>query len=307
MNFKFDILFTVEFRHPFFEDGLFQGFTITPSDAAKQQMKRLGLVFKLSPGGFFIGYDTSFAGSARQREDLLKDSTVLIFRLDLLDTGLYSYTGGLPETISGSIFHFHNFTIPPEKKKEFTPGQLRDRDEENWLAELDAPSTLIGRESLLADEFVSEKDIDVRPAFKNNYFAKPFGQLSVLLHNGMENKFVMPFALKSTYWQYILLSKHLQKLANPIVINKTTKRPFHGPVTVTLPENKQGIAFVSDEPIALTNMPNRMFQLVENYESGNDHYKVIIEFLPNPDIRHISVVPAGENTVPGKNYSNIIL
>lgn len=281
MNFKFDILFEVQFRHQYLENDLFHGITVVPEEETTLKMKRLGMVYKTQPGGFLIGYDSSFASQPRNRQELLKEVFTLSFRLNLVDLGLYNYTEHLPQHISGSIFHFTNYSIPGG---EVIQGSLLHRD-----------------------DYVSEKELDDRKEIKELYFSKPFGRISILLHPNLEKSFTIHFAAKATYWQYILQSEHLMNLQKPAIINKATKKIFLGPVPVKLSENKQGLAFVSEEPIVLTKMPNRKFHLVENYESGNERYKIIMAVLPNPDINQISALFGDELNNSKKIFSNIIL
>ena len=273
MNFKFEILFATEFRHQYFGDALCNGFTLTPSDRTRDIMKRNGLVCKTKNGGFFVGYDTGLGSGVRKREDVLLPELLLSFRLDLTDLSLYNYTDHLPENIFASIFHFRNFTIPPIKDI------VKPQEKESLPVEIANPSGMTPRASLTEDPMASEKDIDARSVFKEQYFSKPFGQVSILLHGGLEKNLMIKFAAKATYWQYILSSEYLLQLKKPAIINRSTQSAFMGPEPVTLPGNRPGIAFVSEEPILLSSAANREFFLVENYEPGNERPKIIIDYL----------------------------
>lgn len=286
MNFKFDILFTVNFRHQYFDDALFNGLSVQPSNDTIEFFKRYGLVFKAQIGGFLIGYDTNFSGRQRNRDEVLKEMTVLTFRVNLVDLNFYNYTDlkyteNKPSDISDSIFLFSNGSVNI--------------------------SNGTGGELLQKDVFVSEKDLVNAETFKDIYFSKPFGQIDIQLSKDMGTSFEIRFASKTTHWQYVLLSEHLLELQKPAIINKTTQQAFLGPFTVSLPNSRQAIAFVSENPIIITNKPNRMFHLVENYEPGIDRYKVVIDVLPNPDVTMISDIKIGEETITKKNYLNIIL
>ena len=205
--------------------------------------------------------------------------------LNLLDHGLYNYTDDLPSNIENTIYHFRNFS------------EVKNKDE----------VTRTPRASLLAGDHVSEKDADNEPEFMNQFFAKPFGQLSILLHEKLDNNFTVAFAARSTYWRYILVSGYLQELNRPAIMNKSTQAIFDGPVPVKVHGNRVATAFVSKEPITLTSMANRSFSLLENYEEGNDRYRVVISVLPNPDARVVSEVTNGQPAGDKKNYSEIIL
>ncbi len=242
-------------------------------------MRRYGLIFKSFPDHFTVMYDTELAGSARSREDVLKEDIRLSFRLNLSDLALYNYTGGLPFAINNSFFYFSNANADGSFKT-------------NTLHE---------------DPFANTKDFIELSASGEQYFSKPFGHLDILFHPGLQKNMEIKFAAKAVYWQYILVSEHMKDLNAPAVFNKSTRQIFIGPETIQLPDDRTGIAFISEEPILLNSEPNRFFQLVENYESGSDKHKIIVDVLPNPDINIISQNFSTQNTNGEKSLITIIL
>ena len=279
MNFKYDILFSVNFRHTYFKGEKFNGINAVPLGETHVFIRRYGLVFKSFADHFTVMYDTEFAGSPRSRGDVLKEDIKLSFRLNLSDFALYNYTGGLPTVINNSFFYFTN--------------------------------TLDGggfKSNLLHhDAFANTKDFIELSESGEQYFSKPFGHLDIVLHPGLEKNMEIKFAAKSVYWQYILVSEHMKDLNTPAVFNKSTRRIFIGPETIQLPDDRTGLAFISEEPIVLNNEPNRSFQLVENYEAGNDKHKIIMDVLPNPDINIISQNFSAQNKNGEKSLITIIL
>jgi hypothetical protein len=99
----------------------------------------------------------------------------------------------------------------------------------------------------------------------------------------------------------------MKDLHTPAVLNKKTRQIFIGPETVELPDDRTGLAFISEEPMLLSNEPNRSFQLVENYEAGNDKHKIIVDVLPNPDVNNISQNFSSQNKNGEKSLITIIL
>jgi hypothetical protein len=279
MNFKYDILFSVNFRHSYFKGEKFNGLTAVPSGETTVLMRRHGLIFKSFADHFTLMYDAEFAGSPRSREEVLQDDIMLSFRLNLNDLALYNYTGGLPTAINNSFFYFSN-------------------------ASADGSFKTI---NLHEDPFANTKDFIELSATDEQYFSKPFGHLDIVFHPGLEKNMEVRFAAKAVHWQYILVSEHMKELNAPAVFNKSTKQIFTGPETIQLPDDRTGIAFISEEPILLNSEPNRLFQLVENYESGSDKYKIIMDVLPNPDINIISQNFSTQNTNGEKSLITIIL
>lgn len=279
MNFKFDILFSVNFKHTYFKGEKFSSITAVPSGEAHVFLRRYGLVFKSFPDHFTVMYDTEFAGSPRTREEVLQEDIKLSFRLDLNDFALYNYTGGLPTAINNSFLYFTNI-----------------------LAGGGFKSNLLHK-----DPFANTKDFIELSASGEQYFAKPFGHLEITFHPAMEKTMEIKFAAKAIYWQYVLVSEHMKDLHAPAVINKKTQQIFIGPEIIQLPDDRTGVGFISAEPIVLSNEPNRSFQLVENYEAGNDKHKIIMDVLPNPDVNNISQNFSAQNKNGEKSLITIIL
>ena len=218
MNFKYDILFTVNFRHAYFKGGNFNGLNVVPLSETTLVMRNYGLIFKSFPDHFTVMYDTEFAGTARSREMILQEDITMNFRLNLTDFALYNYTGNLPSAINNAIFYFSNVAEDGSFKK----GTLHQED------------------------FVSTKDFIDAAATKDRYFSLPFGHVDLRFHQQLEKNMEIKFAARSVYWQYILLAGHMKDLNAPAIFNKSTRRVFKGPEIVYLPENRTGIAFVRD-------------------------------------------------------------
>lgn len=299
MNFKYEELLSVAFRHQYFgENKAYNGIAVQPSAATRAVLLNNGLVFKATHAGFIIGYDSFFAGQNRSREDVLKDNALLIFRLDLVDQQLYNYTGNLPGNISGLIFHFWNYNIRENTyRNTLQQHDLISSDDMDDLA-------LIAK---LKQEAAKNKADAGKITLLDNYFSKPFGQISIRLHSGLANTYELPFASLSTHWRYILRSSHFKELKDPAIIDKQNQPVFTGPANLVLPDRQPAIAFESVSPLPLTRLPQRKFKLVENFEKGNEHFKEVIRVLPDPDINLVSNITNGIPDSTEKKYSNIIL
>ncbi len=281
MNFKFETLCSVNFRHTYFRGEKFSGMTAVPLAETGVNMRKYGLVFRSFGDGFTIMFDSEFAGSPRNRDLVLSEGITLSFRLDLGDQSLYNYTASLPASINNSFFYFSNFS--KGENGSFRQIQLHE------------------------DEFAGMKDMVDAGAYSDQYFSLPFGHLDLKLHPGLEMKMEIRFSARSVYWQYILISDHLKTLSAPAVLNKTSQKIFKGPEAVELPESRSGIGFISEEPITLSNQPNRQFQLVDNYDASVNRFKVVMDVLPNPDIHVVSMNFSSAKNNAEKNIITIIL
>lgn len=279
MNFKYEVLFTVSFRHNYFKGNKFSGFKVTPAGETSQVMLNHGLIFKTFGDHFVILYDTFEGASKRDRDSVLADGIPLAFRLDILDHALYNYTEGLPQAIGDTVCFFSNRAANRNSKVLLHHG-----------------------------DFVSAEDFVDITVIEDKYFSRPFGHVEIrVTEEGLEKNMEIQFAARNVFWQYILVTDHLKNLNAPAIINKNDGSIFKGPEIVQLPESTTGIAFQSAAPIALSSVPNRSFQLAEHYENGSERYKVIIDTLPNPHINNISRNFYSENFNGENNVITIIL
>jgi hypothetical protein len=251
---------------------------------------------------------------------------LLTFRLDLRDNNLYNYTGKLPESINDLVFHFWNYNIIDNsyrdglQKAEYISAE--DMNNLPFLKQLKQKAILQiadnktspGRELLeqgMKDELAKNEWKD-KPNKDNiilleDYFTKPFGQISIRLHSGMPQKFILKFSTLATHWQYILRSSHLQNLTQPAIIDRSGQVVFEGPEEIMLPDGRTAQAFISRDLIPLSHLPQRKFKLVDNSKPGDKQFKIIISALPDPDVHNITKISNNTNQNPGLKISTIIL
>lgn len=272
---KYEILTGVTITHGYFADAVPTGFSLLPDEATRHLLLRLGLVFRYSVNKATIYFDAEYAGSPRTREQVLLNDEKMVFTLSNTDTSLLNYTGNIEaENISKSLFYFSN---------------------------ADADSQL--RAGLTKAASVSSEDLIPVDQARQTFFSKPFGLLSIRLHKDLAESFQIRFEAKATYWRYILTSEHLKTLVNPAVVHKETRQAFIGPETFVLPDQREAIVFRSATPVQMTALPNKSFQLLENYEPASGRGRVIIGMMPNPNNNSISLLPGTEKL----NYSEIFL
>lgn len=289
MMLKYDPLLAVYFRHKYFANDRFTRFQLTPSDASVKLMKRFGLVIKMLTDGFKMLYENPFSESGEGRQALLKENITLHFRIDLSDFLFYNYTGYMPEDTGNKIFFFTN--QPKQQRLTHIPNLLHHY------------------------RFVTEKEIvnmneaawEKGPKFSELYFSKPFGHLELKLTEDLQESMYICFFCRFTFWRYLLASDYLQQRENLLVVNKTRKWKFIPEGFTVLPDGRKVQAFISKKAIAVTQAPNRSFQLGENYDAVNNRFqKEIMPVLPNPDTNVISKIADKKNVIK-KNISNIVI
>lgn len=274
----FNILVGVTITHNYFPDEIPAGFSMIPDDATRHLLLRLGLVFRPAGNRISIHYDAQFAGTPRTREQVLMNEETLVFNLSNSDSSFLNYTGNIEvDNISKLLFNFSNLNQDG--------GVLRD--------------------GLTTTEFVSSADMVPVSQMDQAFFSKPFGQLRIRLHKDLATSLQIKFQSKSTYWRYILTSDHLKTLVNPAIVHKETRQAFIGPENFLLPDQREALIFRSATPVQMTALPNKSFQLLENYEPASGRGRVIIGMMPNPSNSAISLLPdAGTERL---NYSEIFL
>ena len=271
----FDTLVTIRFSHSYFAGNVFGGLGLNVRAQTAETARNMGLLLKPFNGGVTILYDQDFGGKSRTREDVLNENLRLEFTLNLADPHFYSYTAGLPAQIDNSVYYFTNST-----SAQSDTGLLHKGD------------------------FASESDIYKVWYFKERFFNKPFAKLDITTYPGLKTEYFIRFQAIATRWRYILVSDYLQQLKKPAIIGGDNGKAFGEPLMITLPDNRQVNAFVSDSELSLAADAGKVFQLVENYENGSSQYRVVIRALPRPDVRLISKIDSQSNPV---NYSDILI
>ena len=349
MKVEFDELFSIEFRHNYFnnlekpgeQDSFFNGLTVKPSVSTGQFLLNNGLLYKRLNAGFLIGYNRQYTGKKTSREDILKalGNSILTFRIDLADYSFYNYsgfiqsdsgkeiyTGKLPGNLGDLIFHFWNYNVREETYRD--EGKLQKSD---FLGTDDFNNVRIAAElkekerkkAIEEKRVINDSDLEkvILAESKNNpnldniilldnYFSKPFGQISIKLHEKLSLKYTLKIAALATYWQYILKSSDLSKLENPAILNidNSKQNEFEQFKPIALPDGQKVYkSSISKAPISLSKTPQRKFKLVDYINPEDQRYKEIIPVLPCPDINNLSRIEQNEKYEAGGRVSIIFL
>ena len=337
MIFRFEELFKVEFMHRYFgSDSLYSGIKATPTAKTEAFMLNNQLLFKAVNAGFIVAYQTGLSDQQQNKTAVLKTEAVLTFRLDLTDKNLYSYTGNLPDSISNLIFHFWNYNVADKsyrnsgqlQKDEFISeadmnditllGQLKDLVSKKIIAEKGNLSDNALFTQMLNQELISvtfkDKAYSDNIILLEDFFSKPFGQISIRLNPdpvyNFGQKFILQFDSLSTYRQYILRSPHLQDLKDPAILDKLNQPVFEMPAQMTLPDNQKAVSIISKNSIPLTSTPQRNFRLVNDFNETNNSFKELNPpmILPDPDINMISNLAGNkDDSIKKKIFNNYFI
>lgn len=336
MNFHYEELFRVEFRHRYFSgDGLFAGLKVSPAAETQKIMLDNQMLFKPYGTGFLVAYETAPGSRQKNREALLQTRVMLKFRIDLLDSNFYNYTAGIPPVISNLVFHFWNYN---SVDSVYRPGgklqqddlisgadmndirlwaQIKEHVSRKMIAEgADISNSVIFDKMFakaLNEGIFREKQYQGNITLLDSYFSKPFGQISIRLNPDpaydFNQKFILQFDALSTYRQYILRSPHFQSLKNPAIVDNTNQPVFEEPVPVGLPGGITALSIVSKKSIPLSNKPMRNFRLVSDFDVQNSSFRELNPpmILPDADVNLISGRIGTDEHNEEKKISTIIL
>ncbi|BAV05978.1 hypothetical protein SAMN05421788_10652 [Filimonas lacunae] len=278
MDSRFSPLVTVAFAHSYFSDEKLKVFRVLPAKETEWLLAQHDLLLKTQENRFVICFNSLVYGTSRSREQVCDHDIVLRFYILNSDPYFLQYTEALDAYVPGkNLLQFSN----THGNEKLHPGEFADND------------------IVVTDETV-QKDTAFFPV-------KPFAVMSLHLKQLTAALYTVQFATRQTYWRYILSTSFLQQLEKPAIVGKQSKAVFKGPEWITLPDNRKALCFVSGEKIAFHEIPNRDWQLVEQYDEVTGRFKVVKKILPAPDITHLSVIDTSVDTASLRSYSEIIL
>lgn len=272
---EYEILTQVEFKHRYFLNNKLECFTIQPDHNTNHYFLRSGLLFKSFNNGFKLFFNALSNQETVNRNDIL-DDFVLRFHLVLNDPYFFNYTDCGAEEWNSGFYHFDNFG---KKKERFSIKNLH------------------------YEEFVSNQDTVEERTFEQKFLRKPFGIIELQLRYDLQREHVVHFREVESYWRYIIVGDHFKNLSQLAIIGKDVA--FEGPGNITLPDNREGLCFVSPFPIGHKQRPDQYFKLVDHYNEKESLFNVLINALPVPDTKYISLTT--ENKNDKKYYSEIFI
>lgn len=269
-------LFSVAFRHNYYQDNSCRFLKTVLAEETNSLMKRYGLIIKLHESGFRIYYESWFAGRERTYEEIKQFPLILKILLINTDIYFYNYTNGFTDhAVSDTVLCFRN---------NGDDGRLH--------------TDVFAGSSSAASEVV-----ELLPG----NFRRPFGVIYFNLQEVQPIDYYIQFDAKKVYWRYVVATQHLRDLENPAIINKADQSVFDGPVSCELPDQRNALLFTSGSPLKVSEQSDRNFQLVESYNINSGRQKVVIQMLPNPNVKHISAINGGADKKDGVPYADVIL
>ncbi|HTI08004.1 MAG TPA: hypothetical protein VL832_05595 [Puia sp.] len=260
MESRYELLVRVAYKHAFFFNRKFDRISTGPTADTQLVLMSNGLLFREDADGFRLLFDTLWAGGVREKNDVVQEGLPLLFQLTLNDPDFYFYTDLGEGVLTRAYFYLSN--VSPA-------GEERPGSESSGV--------------LHKGDFITDDDRVVFGKLPRHFSGRPFGWLQLVLNPKLKDSYEARWPVRSVYWNYIVVSKHLQELNKPAILDPVTKQVFAGPTPILLPDNRKALSFVSETPISFLAAENQLFQLVENFEEDSGKYKVVVSALPRAD------------------------
>lgn len=314
MEERFIHIATLQFKHEYFEDGLFRPLKISPTATTQARLSALGMFFKPFAGGahIFISQQQQLVASEEkeplrfelQCSDPLYMNYTELEEFNPLQEALFFDNLGAVNEDGSLVYRLLNDSF------QSAPKILRKQSGIIALAtfEEDAFYTFSrGKGDVIPLDAIEQSDPTVNAfifydvpegivrVYKNDEFMdlfyyqpsgllyKPLGMLalypSILLNQYKEHMntvtYAIDFKVRKTHWKYFIIQSRTPYLENLIIKQNEVEGNFQ-----RLMAGEDTTVFISKKPIALSEKPKGSFQLMQKENPESEEDKTIIS-LPH--------------------------
>jgi hypothetical protein len=262
---KFEIFFTVEIRHAYFDNRLCSPLKLNPVNETRTLMDNTGMLFKPEGGRIVVFYDTTRLDTMKMYMDDPFDPFCFYFTGQISDHVFFNYTEnieGPPET--ALFMNTRSGNPEPCCLTRTSHVSIKDHTAASDPVLATAMTGSIKRLSPLCI-------IGLFPDPDAGILFSKQGQV-------LGQTFYATFPTRKTRWKYLILGK-----PDPVqVVDRDQKIRFEKTEPPDLPVNSPAQAFISDQPIPLSQNCRTNFALKDEMSGA-----LIIKRLP----------PASPNTL----------
>ncbi len=265
-------LIEIDIRHGFFASGQCPGLRLVPTQATCASIARAGGVVRATSRGIEIWLDEQRAGDWRDADP--DDALTWLVRFD--DDGMTNCTAGLGRPRQElAYFDASHATL------DAPTGYWRLHGL-HWAGAIDVRAVA----AACADAALAPIELRGNPAA---LIRIPVRHATTRLRDGA--RYLIRFAPRETVWKYCFVGDWHEPALQVIDLAQHVRfqpAPPHG-----LADGRTAIAFRSDAPVALQQLPRERFQLLSRAGENNDEArarvdKVIVKRLPAAAPRHFS-------------------
>ncbi|WP_445455539.1 hypothetical protein [Flavobacterium sp. HNIBRBA15423] len=254
MNSQFNIVFSIQVFHEYFEKGICNCLVFQPNRNTANLINRYGFKINKNENGFHFYSNTT------------KDITTYLTYIEA-NTQQNFFEFDITATDS-------NFTVFTELPT-------------NWIGQFVYTSSNVGNENeklvLTADSSSSASSVSI------GSLKIYFRDLIALINKTTECNYAITFESRATQWRYYIINKSEVSLNNPEIVSKNPIH-FEQAVTVTVQNGRKALLFSSGENfMKMSKIAKYKFDLVDKSNTTNQTGKIIFKGLPNPSPKNINL------------------
>ncbi|MDR7211082.1 hypothetical protein [Flavobacterium piscis] len=254
MNNQFNIIFSVQVFHEYFEKGICNCLVFQPNRNTTNLINRYGFKINQNENGFHFYSNTP------------KDITTYLTYI---------------ETNSQQNFFEFDITTTDSNFTVFTELPT------NWIGQFVYTSSNVLKENeklALKTDYSSSANSVIIGSLKI-YFRDLIG----LINKITECNYAITFESRATQWRYYIINKSDVSLNNPEIISKNPIA-FEQAITVTVQNGRKALLFSSGENfMKMSKVAKYKFDLVDKSNTTNQTRKIIFKGLPNPGPNNIGL------------------
>lgn len=254
MNSQYNIVFSIQVFHEYFEKGTCKCVEIQPNKATANTINRYGFKINRNENAFEF-----YSNVPKNISDYLNyiqaNSEQDCFEFDLTssDSNFTLYTE-LPTNWTNSFIYTSSNTVYENQKIVLTAASIPN-----------SGSVSIG---------------SVKIYFKD---------IIALISTNNECNYAIKYESRATQWRYYIINKSEILLNNPEIVSKIPV-VFEQAITVTLQNGNRALLFSSGENfMKMSEIPKYKFDLVDKSTISNQKGKTIFKGLPNPRPNNIGL------------------
>lgn len=254
MNSLYNIIFSIEVFHEYFENGICKYIEIQPNKATEKTINRYGFKINRNENAFEF-----YSNVPKNISDYLNyiqaNSEQDCFEFDLTssDSNFTLYTE-LPTNWTNIFFYTSSDTVYENQKIVLTAASIPNSSSVN-----------IG---------------SVKIYFKD---------IIALLNTNNKRNYTIKYESRATQWRYYIINKSEMPLNNLEIVSKIPVA-FEQSITVTLQNGHKALLFSSGgNYMKMSEIPKQKFDLVDKSTIGNQKGKTIFKGLPNPRPKNIGL------------------
>lgn len=254
MNSQFNMIFSINVSHEYFENNICNCLVYKPTQKTSKLLSRYGFFIRKNSNGFeFYNSINNNPIDYLNYIEQASQCSCLEFEIETTNSNFLFFTE-IPTNWIGQIQFSSSKFINKEKSRELTASYSSQKSTTSLIS--------------------------LKIYFKD---------LIALLKNKQRANYTIYFESRTTQWRYYFINKSGVNLNSAIISGKPPMQ-FEQATMVTIQNGKQAVLFSSGNNfIKMTEIPKHKFDLIETSGLKNQSKKIIFKGLPNSNPRNIAI------------------